>query len=119
MLKLMADECIHNDVILALRQNGFDVLTIKEAGLTGSDDEIIFNFAQDKQRILLTFDRSFGDIFHFNITKSSGVIIVLISQMTKNEVINILLNFLNLIKNQGIDGKLVIIGKTKIRISGR
>lgn len=119
MLKFLADECIPNDIILALRQNNLDVLTVKEAGLVGSDDEIIFNHAQDKQRTLLTFDRSFGDIFHFNITQSSGIIILLISQVTRDEIINILLNFINFIKHQGLDGKLVIIGKTKIKISGR
>ena len=119
MLKFFADECINIDIVLALRQSGFDVLTVKDAGLTGTDDDTIFNFSRDNKRILLTFDRGFGDIFRFNISKSSGVIVILISQMSRDGIIGILSKFISLIQDQGFDGKLAIIGKTRIRISER
>lgn len=102
-----------------MRNKNFDVLTIKEAGLTGSEDEIIFDFAFKNKRALLTFDRGFGDIFRFNISKSSGVIIILVNQIFREEIADILLNFISFIKSSDLKGKLVIIGKTKIRISGR
>ena len=70
MLKFFADECINKDIVMALRQQGFDVLTVREAGLTGADDENVLKFASENKRILLTFDRGFGDIFRFNISKS-------------------------------------------------
>lgn len=117
MLKIFTDECIHTDIILALRESGNDVLTVDEAGLSGSDDEVIFDFARKNKRILLTFDRGFGDIFRFDISGSSGVIIVLISQMLRDEMISIILNFLSMADEGKISGRLVIIGKTKIRIS--
>ena len=120
MLKIFADECVNMDVVFALRQNNFDTLTVKEAGLTGSDDEIIFNFANENKRILLTYDRGFGDIFRFNISGSSGVVIVLTSRMKKNEIVNIILSFMSTINKQSdLRGKLVIIGKNKIRITKR
>jgi len=119
MLKIFADECVHQDMISALEQNDFDVMTANQAGLTGSDDESIFNFALENKQILLTFDRGFGDIFRFSIAKSSGVIIMLMSQMSKTETIDILLKFLDFIKKDKLNGKLAIIGKTKIRISTR
>lgn len=119
MFKLFADECVNTDIVLVLRQSGFDVLTVKEAKLTGFDDETIFNFACSSKRILLTFDRGFGDIFRFNISKSSGIIVMLISQMSRDEIVGIILKFVFLIQSHGLDGKLAIIGKTKIRISER
>lgn len=120
MLKIFADECINLDVILALRQNGFDTFTVKDAKLTGSDDEAIFKFAYENKRILLTYDRGFGDIFRFNISKSSGVIVVLTGKMKKNEIINIILGFMSIKNKQAnLRGKLIIIGKTKIRITKR
>ena len=120
MLKLFIDECINWDVIFALRQSGFDALTVKDAKLTGSDDETIFKFACDNKRILLTYDRGFGDIFRFNISKSSGVIIVLTGRMKKDEVVNIVLSFMSTVDKQtDLRGKLVIIGKSKIRITKR
>ena len=120
MLKLFIDECVNLDVVLALRQNGFDALTVKDAKLTGSDDEIVFKFAYENKRVLLTYDRGFGDIFRFNISKSKGVIIVLTGRMRKNEIINIILSFMSTINKQAdLHGKLVIIEKSKIRITKR
>lgn len=119
MIKILADECIHTDLVLALRQENFDILTVKESGLTGSDDATIYQKAEENGRILLTYDRGFGDIFRFNIFKGSGIIIILISQMSKQEIINITLAYFNLIKSTDIGGKLIIIGKHKIRVKGK
>ena len=88
MIKLFADECINSSLVFALKKSGFDVLTVREAGLSGSSDEIIYNFAQTKQRVLLTFDRGFGDIFRFNIAESHGVIVILANQMERDKIAN-------------------------------
>lgn len=94
-MKILADECIPND------------------------DDKIFGYASDKRLVLLTFDRGFGDIFRFDISSSAGVVVMLISQMTKEEMTNILLAFLNSLKGKRLEGQLVIIGKRRIRISSR
>ena len=116
----LADECVNFDVILGLRRNGVDVLTVKEAGLTGADDETVFEFAVVNKRVLLSFDRDFGDIFRFNIVNSSGVIIILVGQMGKSEIVKVILSFLIVIKTSAnFRGKLAILGKTKIRLINR
>jgi len=120
MLKLFVDECINWDIVFALRQNGFDALTVKDARLTGSDDETIFKFACENKRILLTYDRGFGDIFRFNISESDGIVIILTGRMKKDDIINIVLSFMSIVNKQiDLRGKLVIIGKSKIRITER
>ncbi len=120
MLKLFVDECINWDIVFALRQSGFDTLTVKDAELIGSDDETIFKFACENKKVLLTYDRGFGDIFRFNISKSNGVIIILTGRMKKDEIINIVLSFMSTADKQiDLRGKLVIIGKSKIRITER
>lgn len=119
MLKILADECINTDIVLALRENGFDVLTAKEAGLAGKGDEDVFDFTCKSKRILLTFDRGFGDIFRFDIKKSFGIIILLIHNMSKSEIINITTTFFNTLQKRSLKGKLIIIAKHKIRIIER
>ena len=52
MLKLFVDECINWDIVFALRQSGFDTLTVKDAELIGSDDETIFKFACENKKVL-------------------------------------------------------------------
>ena len=127
MLKLLADECIHADMVLALRQSDFDVRTVRQASLAGTDDEAVFAYAAANDFVLLTFDRGFGDIFRFSIAKSPGVIIVLLNQMPLTEATQVLLGFVSHVVKQmevnvldmGLKGKLAIIGKNKIRIIGR
>ncbi len=119
MFKILADECINTDIITMLRNRGFNVLAAKEAGLSGKSDEDVFDFAQKSKRILLTFDRGFGDIFRFKIRESSGVILLLIHNMSRAEIIDIPLTFFSVLSKRNLAGKLVIIGKHKIRIIER
>ena len=119
MYKILADECVHLDLAKALRQAGLDVLTVVEAGFPSAPDEVIFREAVARKRILLTFDRGFGDIFRFDISGSFGVVIILIGQMTRKEIINLPLAFFNFQKGRSLAGKSVIIGKRRIRISQR
>lgn len=110
---------VNTDTITALQQSGFDILSTREAKLSTRDDEDIFNFALKSKRILLTFDRGFGDIFRFPIQKSAGVIIILVHHMSKKEIIKITTGFLNSTAQKILKGKLVIIGKRTIRIIER
>mgnify|MGYP001590357744 CR=1 FL=1 len=120
IFKFLADECVNIDVVLGLRESGIEILIVKEAGLTGSNDDTIFSFALEKKMVLLSFDRGFGDIFRFSIGKSYGVIVVLVGQMSKSEIVGVILTFLTAIKT-GADlrGKLAILGKTRIRLIKR
>lgn len=120
MIKLFVDECVNTDVIGGLREAGLDVLTVREAGLIGTDDEAVFKFAIENKRVLLSFDRGFGDIFRFNIKRSYGVMVVLVGQMRKGEIIRIILGFLAVLgKRASFRGKLAILGKTRIRVIRR
>ena len=115
MLKILADECIHNDLVEALKEEGFDVSNVREIE-QGADDEKVFEFAVKEKRILLTFDREFGNIFRFDIKNSFGVVIILIGQLKKEEVIK---NTSAFFKSKGVKnlkGKLALIGKKKVRI---
>ncbi len=120
MFKFFADECVNTDVIRGLREAEIDVLTVREARLSGADDDTVFKFAGENKRILLSFDRGFGDIFRFNIGKSYGVVIVLVGQMGKTEIVSTILTFLSVMNKAGaLRGKLAILGKTRIRLVNR
>ena len=58
----LADENIHPEVIAHLRDNGFDLLSVVEAGLIGSSDEKVLQFAFEAGRIVLTHDSDFGTL---------------------------------------------------------
>jgi predicted nuclease of predicted toxin-antitoxin system len=76
VLKLLANEKVATDVVLALRADGHDVAWIEEVD-PGSDDEAVLPRALSEQRVLLTFDKDFGELaFHRGLLATPGVILL-------------------------------------------
>lgn len=75
MLRLLANENISADVVDALRQDGHDVAWIR-ADSPGIDDQAVLERAVQEQRILLTFDKDFGELaFRFGLPATCGIIL--------------------------------------------
>lgn len=55
-----ADENLHPDVVYYLREQGQDVLSVREEGLAGQSDSAVLNFAYQSKRVVLTHDSDFG-----------------------------------------------------------
>ncbi|MBI3824981.1 MAG: DUF5615 family PIN-like protein [Candidatus Rokubacteria bacterium] len=60
-MRLLADENIPGDVVAALRLAGHDVAWIR-IDQPGSADRDVLARAQEESRILLTFDKDFGEL---------------------------------------------------------
>jgi len=58
----LADENVHPEVVAYLRTHGFDVLDVKEAGMTGAGDLALIRAATAADRVVLTHDRDFGTL---------------------------------------------------------
>ncbi|MEI6072112.1 MAG: DUF5615 family PIN-like protein [Verrucomicrobiae bacterium] len=85
-MRLCANENIAEDAVLSLRQAGHDVLWIREAA-PGISDESVLARAQFEGRLLLTFDKDFGDlVYRQGADASSGIILFRISQPSATAV---------------------------------
>lgn len=60
-MNFVADECCDALLVAGLRDNGHDVLYIKEVS-PGATDEVVLQQAFAQQRILLTEDKDFGEL---------------------------------------------------------
>ena len=79
-MRLCVNENVAEACATALRKAGHDVLWIREAD-PGSSDAAVLSRAQAEQRLLITFDKDFGDlVFHRGLAASHGVILLRISQ---------------------------------------
>ena len=58
--ELVADECVQDAIVRALRADGYDVWYIKEREQGINDDDVLAT-ANEQQRLLLTEDKDFGD----------------------------------------------------------
>ncbi len=78
-MKFLANENFPQAAVVALRQDGHDVLWAR-TDLPGTDDDDILRRAQAEDRVLLTFDKDFGDLaFHWGLPAQCGVILFRLS----------------------------------------
>ena len=60
-MRLLADENIPFLTIELLRKKGHDLLAISERAPSICDEDVML-LAEDEERILLTFDKDFGEL---------------------------------------------------------
>jgi predicted nuclease of predicted toxin-antitoxin system len=78
-MRLLANENFPLDAVTSLRAEGHDVAWIREDA-RGSQDEQVLARAQQENRILITFDKDFGELaFRSKLPSSSGVVLFRIS----------------------------------------
>lgn len=72
--RLLTDENVHPGVVSFLRENGDDVLDVKEEKMSGVPDEKLSRHAEEENRVIVTHDRDFGRLLIAQGTLSVGVI---------------------------------------------
>jgi len=60
-MKFLLDENIPHSVIRQLREQGHNVLSVKES-MRAENDEIILERAQRESRVVVTQDKDFGEL---------------------------------------------------------
>jgi predicted nuclease of predicted toxin-antitoxin system len=79
-MRLCANENIPEDCVSRLRQRGHDVFWIRET-IPGSSDLDVIARARSEQRLLITFDKDFGElVFRKGAKAAHGIILFRISQ---------------------------------------
>ena len=74
-MTFMADENFPRPALAALRNAGWDVFSVAEE-CPGISDEEVAARCSESQRILLTFDKDFGElVFHRGLSAGSGVVL--------------------------------------------
>ena len=78
-MRILANENFPGDAIMALRQRGHDVVWVR-TDAPGSRDIEILARAQREERIVVTFDKDFGELaFRSGLPASSGIVLFRIS----------------------------------------
>ena len=117
ILRFLIDEDVPRSTTRVLRDAGFDVMNVHEAGLQGKSDDLVFNFAQSENRLLITCDMGFSNILKFPPLENHGILVVRVPDSEPIDVFNReVLNALhevgeNLLRHLAI----VEIGKVRLR----
>lgn len=81
-MRILANENFPGEAVDALRYRGHDLVWIR-TDAPGSKDRAILEWAEAEKRLLLTFDKDFGELaYRVRMPSSSGVILFRISTLS-------------------------------------
>ena len=114
--KFLADECTFVQTVLLMRNLGFDVHRIQELGMTGAEDNKVFEKAQDLNAVLVTNDKGFGDIREYPPSSHCGIIVLKMAPdpVCVREVHEMLKHLLK--KEDQFEGALFVVDTHKYRV---
>jgi len=92
-VRLLANENFPGEAIDALRNAGFDVAWIR-TDCPGVDDQEVIKRANEDKRIILTFDKDFGELVFRSGFAVEGIILFRISKSSPSYIAQIALNAL-------------------------
>ena len=85
-MRILANENFPGDAVVALRDRGHDVAWVRSDAPGSSDVEVLAR-AQAEDRILVTFDKDFGELaFRSGLPASTGVLLVRISAPSSSHI---------------------------------
>ena len=74
---ILADENLHTDIILGLRRENYEVLSVIDIGLAGHNDRKILEYSEKNDLILISGDKDFGGLVEFGTLWGRGKVILL------------------------------------------
>jgi predicted nuclease of predicted toxin-antitoxin system len=111
-MRIVADENFPFPSVRAMRQMGIDILSIQQSFPGFSDTEVL-RVAVREKRILLTFDRDFGDrIFHKGEPPPPGVVLLRFRPVSPLEPSEILPSIL---EETTLEGNFTVITRRDVR----
>jgi predicted nuclease of predicted toxin-antitoxin system len=113
-VKFVADESVDKPIVDALRTDDHEVYYILEENRGIPDDEVL-KIANNKNSILLTADKDFGDIVYRQKRNHHGIILFRLAGLNIEKKIQTIISALNQHHNE-IENHFSVISKTHIRI---
>lgn len=112
-MKFLANENIPLESVKILRRNGIDIISIQELNPGITDIEVI-NISNSENRIIITFDKDYGDlIYQKKIIFKIGIIFLRFIPKSHEELAEFLIEIINL--KIEFQNKFSVIDREKIR----
>lgn len=116
-MKVKLDENIGRRGFELLSGEGHDVSTVREQGLGGASDEMLYRICARERRVLITLDRDFGQTLRFPPEGSAGIVVLDPGpRATAGLIENRLREFLSAARLHSVPGALWIVEPGRLRI---
>jgi len=115
-MRFLLDESLPPQFVKALQRAGFEVLKVRQLGLGGADDMVVYATAQALGAVLVTADKGFGDIRHFPLGTHHGIVVLRVIGKPERQWKALERALCQDLKGQNLTGALVIVTERKTRV---
>lgn len=115
-MKLKLDENFDVRLVPTLQNEGFNVDTVRDEGLSGSEDETIYQVCRDSRRILVTLDLDFANSLRYPPEPTEGIVVVRVPRPLLSVIRMTLLSAVPELKSGSPKGALWIVEPGRIRV---
>jgi predicted nuclease of predicted toxin-antitoxin system len=115
-LKFLVDVGVGMSVDKWLRENGHDVLSVRDVDSRAKDPDILQSAVREA-RMIITMDKDFGELVYSSGLAHSGVLILRLEDATSKEKVEVLKAILSEFATS-IENKFCVYQKGKLRIRG-
>lgn len=113
-MRFVADECVDQQIVDALRESGYSVKYIKEISRRIRDEEVIA-LAETDNAILLTLDKDFGELIYRQRKSNNGVILIRLHGLKPTSKARVVVSAVE-DKGKEMEGFFTVISPNLIRI---
>ncbi|MFB2983581.1 DUF5615 family PIN-like protein [Microseira sp. BLCC-F43] len=99
-----------------LRQAGYDCDRVTDEGLSGADDEVVWQQACAEGRFFITLDLDFSDVRRFPPGSHPGILLLRPRSRSRQAVLNLLSRVLSEQPLESLQGCLVVADEIQTRI---
>lgn len=118
-LRFFADQCVPSSIIRALREEGHEILRLKDSIAVDSPDPVVLAKAQELDAILLSLNGDFADIVSYPPADYKGIVALQVRNHPEAipQIVSRLIDFLTSHPElQFFAGKLLLVEAHRIRI---
>jgi len=101
-VKMFANENLFEPIIEYLKALGHDVLSIRDAGLSGISDDEVYERACKENQVIITMDKDFSRTFRFPPDGCAGIVVVKIYKRPVDETLSIFKKFYGLLQEKEV-----------------
>ncbi len=113
-MKFVADESVDQNIVIRLREHGYEVRAIAEME-PGLADEHVLSLANREAATLLTADKDFGELVFRQKQTSHGVVLIRLAGLSQAQKSDIVVSVVDCYK-QELTGAFAVVTPAAVRI---